>query len=288
MNVLLTGASGQVGRELIFTCPDNIKLVALDKHSLDITNHDNVKEVFNKFKPDVAINAAAYTSVEKAEVEQDLAYRINKDGVKNLALECKANHARLIHYSTDYVFDGKKSYPYTVQDIPNPINVYGQSKLDGEREALNVDSDNVLIIRTSWIYSRHGNNFVNTMLKLMNGNESIEVITDQTGTPTWARSIADITWDFLRQPEVSGIFNFSDSGSTNWFEFAKTIQEEARTLKLLNKNILIKPISSKQYRTKVSRPVYSVLNCDETWESIDKNSAYWRINLIKMLDDLKK
>lgn len=288
MNVLLTGASGQVGRELVYTCPNNIKLVALDKYSLDISNHDNVNETLNKYKPDLVINAAAYTSVEKAEMEKKFAYQINKNGVSNLALACKANNTKLIHYSTDYIFDGEKSYPYTIRDKPNPLNVYGQSKLDGEKEALKIINENILIIRTSWIYSKHGNNFVNTMLKLMNENETIEVITDQTGTPTWARSIANITWEFIRHPALKGIFHFSNSGSTNWFEFAKAIQDEALKYNMLNKPAKIIPISTNDYPSKTKRPIYSVLDCEKTWETLNVTPDDWRIALANMMQDFNK
>jgi dTDP-4-dehydrorhamnose reductase len=283
MNVLLTGASGQVGKDLVHTCPDKINLLALDKHTLDISNHDNIKKIFNKFKPNLVINAAAYTSVENAEAEKELAYQINRNGVANIALACKTNNIRLIHYSTDYVFDGKNSFPYTTQYKPNPINVYGQSKLEGEKKALEINHGKTLIIRTSWIYSNHGNNFVNTMLKLMNENESIEIITDQTGTPTWARSVAKITWRFVIHPEFNGVFNFSDSGSTTWFEFAKEIQSVATKYNILNNATKIIPIATDDYPSNVKRPLYSVLDCNKTWELLNVKPDDWRTSLGKML-----
>ena len=285
MNVLLTGASGQVGKYLVHTCPDKVNLLALDKHALDISNRDNIKEIFNQFEPNLVINAAAYTSVENAEAEKELAYQINRNGVANIALACKTNNIRLIHYSTDYVFDGNNSSPYTIQDIPNPINVYGQSKLEGEKKALEINCDKTLIIRTSWVYSNHGDNFVKTMLKLMNENESIEIITDQTGTPTWAKSIAKITWRFVIQPELNGVFNFSDSGSTTWFEFAKEIQSIATKYNILNNATKIIPITTEDYSSNVKRPLYSVLDCNKTWELLNVKPDDWRTSLGKMLQN---
>ena len=285
MNVLLTGANGQVARELIYTCPDNIKLFAFDKNALDITNQISVKEAFEKYKPDVLINAAAYTSVERAEIEQDLAYKINKEGISNLAIECASSKTKLIHYSTDYIFDGKKTSPYSILDKTSPLNVYGKSKLEGEEEALKLNPNKTLIIRTSWIYSKHGNNFVKTMLRLMDVGNNLEVIADQTGTPTWARSIAKATWKFIKEPEANGIFHFCDSGSTSWFEFAKSIQESALKYKIIDSPAKLIPIKSVEYKSKVERPSYSILDCKKTWELINVKPENWRVNLNNMIKD---
>lgn len=285
MNILLTGASGQIGSELINTCPGSIHLVPFDKDSLNISDYEKVLEIVNTYKPDVVINSAAYTSVELAETEEQLAFQVNKNGVSNLALACAANNIRLIHYSTDYIFDGKKTSPYTIQDKPNPINIYGQSKLEGEREALKINRDKVLIIRTSWIYSKYGNNFVTTMLRLMKNKGQINVIKDQYGTPTWARSVANITWEFVSNPETNGIFHFCDEGSTNWFEFAMAIQEEAIKFNMIEHPAKIIPIESKEYHSKVKRPSYSVLDCEKTWELINAKPDNWRIALGKMMTD---
>lgn len=286
MNVLITGANGQVGKELLYTCPKNINVTALDKNNLDICEYSDVKAAFDKYKPNLVINAAAYTSVEKAEVENDIANKVNRDAVFNLAFECHKNNLRLFHYSTDYIFDGLKKSPYTIYDKPNPINIYGKSKLEGEIKALETCPDNVLVIRTSWVYSKHGNNFVKSMLRLMSNKESIEIITDQIGAPTWARSIADLTWKAVENPSLNGIIHYCDNGATSWFEFAKEIKKEANLLGMINNNISINPITSKEYDSLVNRPQYSVLDCSETLKSMSLDlHINWKTNLKNMLSD---
>ena len=283
MNVLLTGASGQVGHELINTCPNNIRLISFDKYALNISDREKALEIVNTYKPDIIINCAAYTAVDLAETDKETAFQVNANGVSNLALAASKNNIRLIHYSTDYIFDGKKTSPYTTRDKPNPANIYGKSKLEGERQALNINRNKVLIIRTSWVYSKYGKNFVKSMLNLMNKNKSIKVIMDQTGTPTWARSIANITWEFVKRQETNGIVHFCDGGSTNWFEFAKAIHEQALKYNIINHPLKIIPITSKEYQSKVKRPAYSVLDCDKTWNLLDIEPEDWHVNLKRML-----
>lgn len=287
MKVLLIGANGQIGQELIYTCPEKIKLFSYKKHLFDITNKENIKTIVNKHAPDIVINAAAYTSVEEAENNKILAYKVNKEGVSNIAHECSARNIRLIHYSTDYVFDGHKTSPYTPQDETKPLNVYGKSKLEGEKEALLINSNKTLIIRTSWIYSKHGNNFVKTMLVLLKKGNDIEVIRDQIGTPTWARSIANITWECIKNNNLNGIIHYCDNGTTNWYEFARTIQDIALQFEIISNRINIKPISSKQYKSKVNRPAYSVLDCSQCWQLLNVIPDSWETSLYKMLRDYK-
>lgn len=285
MKVLLTGASGQVGKELQFTCPESFNLISMEKKSLDITRYKDVEKALDKHEPDVVINAAAYTSVDDSELKnKTLAYKVNSDAVENIANACNKKNIRFVHFSTDYVFDGEKGSPYTITDKPNPINVYGRSKLQGEQAALLNNKDNTLIIRTSWVYSRHGNNFLNTMINLMKTKNTISVITDQTGTPTWARSIANATWCFLNKPNINGIYHFSDNGETNWFEFATMIRKLALKNKVIDKETDIIPIESRDYASKAQRPKYSVLDCERTWELLQSKNQDWMIVLERMFD----
>jgi dTDP-4-dehydrorhamnose reductase len=262
MVVLVTGASGQLGQSFRFIAPNypEIDFVFCDSRQLDITNPENVKAVFNKYKPSFCINTAAYTAVDKAESEPEKAHLINVIGPKNLAEICKVFHTTLIHISTDFVFDGVSQNPYNEEDKPNPMGVYGQSKLDGEKAIQNV-LDNHIIIRTSWVYSQFGNNFMKTMIRLGNEKDSLAVVNDQIGTPTNAVDLAETVIKIIICSSLSlptsggmGLFNFSNEGKCSWYDFAKKIFEKN------NINIDLKPIETSSYPTPAKRPAYSVLD----------------------------
>ena len=260
MVVLVTGANGQLGQAIQFVAGNypNINFVFCSSSDLDITNKENCDSVFNKEKPDFCINAAAYTAVDKAESEPEKAHLINCIGAKNLAETCKEFNAKLIHISTDFVFDGSKNSPYNETDLPNPKGVYGQTKLEGEI-AIQEVFDAYFIIRTSWVYSQFGNNFMKTMLRLAFERTSLSIVNDQIGTPTNAIDLAEclvtiITEHSKLNTEHYGIYNFSNEGQCSWFDFAKKIFEINQV------KIDVIPIPTTQFPTPAERPKYSVLD----------------------------
>ncbi len=269
MVVLVTGANGQLGQSLQFIAGNYpaIQFVFCSSSDLDITNKQNCQAVFSKYKPNYCINTAAYTAVDKAESEQEKAQSINVIGAKNLAEVCAAFSTKLLHVSTDFVFDGLLSSSvqaggYTEKDIPNPTGVYGQTKLDGEK-AIQQTFDNYFIIRTSWVYSQFGNNFMKTMLRLASERDSVSVVNDQIGTPTNAVDLAEVLVKIIvssslsfgeGRGEVFGIYNFSNEGQCSWYDFAKKIFE----IHKIKINLL--PIPTSSYPTPAKRPSYSVLD----------------------------
>lgn len=261
MVVLVTGANGQLGQALQSIAGNyrSIDFVFCSSSDLDITNKENCETVFNKINPDYCINTAAYTAVDKAESEPDKAQLINVFGVKNIAETCKEFDVKLIHISTDFVFDGTKNAPYNETDLPNPKGVYGQTKLDGEKAIQEVFS-NYFIIRTSWVYSQFGNNFLKTMLRLASERDTISVVNDQIGTPTNAVDIAEALVQIIltdnQQPTTNnyGIYHFSNEGQCSWYDFAKEIFREN------NISINLQPIPTTSYPTPAERPKYSVLD----------------------------
>ena len=265
MVVLVTGANGQLGQSLQFIAPNypDLHFVFCSSADLDISNLEHCQAVFSKIKPNYCINAAAYTAVDKAESETEKAHLINVIGVMNLAKVCKQHATILLHVSTDFVFDGENKVPYTEMDLPNPTGVYGQSKLDGER-AIQAIFENYYIVRTSWVYSQFGNNFMKTMLRLSSERDSISVVNDQIGTPTNAVDLAEVLLKIIchtelvevQQPTASnfGIYNFSNEGQCSWYDFAKEI------FKINTIKIDLKPIPTSSFPTPAKRPKYSVLD----------------------------
>ena len=261
MVVLVTGSSGQLGQSLQFIAPNypQIDFVFCDSKTLDITSLENCETIFSNYKPDFCINAAAYTAVDKAESEPKKAFAINVTGAKNLAEVSKKFDTVLLHISTDFVFDGNKKTPYLEQDLPNPTGVYGQTKLDGEK-AIQQVWEKHFIIRTSWVYSQFGNNFMKTMLRLASERDTISVVNDQIGTPTNAVDLAEILVKIIltdnRQPTTDnfGIYNFSNEGQCSWYDFAKKIFE------INNISINLLPIPTTSFPTPAKRPSFSVLD----------------------------
>lgn len=262
MVVLVTGANGQLGQAIqsIAEKHSDIEFEFCDSEKLDITDYDNVNAVFNEFIPDYCINAAAYTAVDKAESEPEKAYSINVLGAQNLAKICKMNNTVLLHVSTDFVFDGTKTTPYTELDEPNPTGVYGQTKLDGE-DAIRELWEKHFIIRTSWVYSQFGNNFMKTMLRLASEREELSVVNDQIGTPTNAVDLAEVLIKIIESCHAElvsasnyGTYNFSNEGQCSWYDFAKKIFE------INNITIDLHPIPTTSYPTPAKRPAYSVLD----------------------------
>ena len=264
MVVLVTGANGQLGQAIRFVAVNypNIHFVFCSSSDLDITNKENCDSVFNKEKPDFCINAAAYTAVDKAESEPQKAHLINCIGAKNLAESCKNFNVKLIQISTDFVFDGSKNAPYNETDLTSPKGVYGQTKLDGEI-AIQEVFDAYFIIRTSWVYSQFGNNFMKTMLRLASERTSLSVVNDQIGTPTNALDLAECLLTIITQhptpstQHLFGVYNFSNEGQCSWYDFAQKIFE------LNNISIHLQSIPTTSFPTPAARPKYSVLDTNK-------------------------
>lgn len=264
MKVLLTGSTGQVGYELARSLQGVGEVVAVDRNEMDLSNLDQVRAVIRRVQPKLIVNPAAYTAVDKAESEPELAFRINAEAPRVMAEEAKALGAALVHYSTDYVFDGSQATPRVEDDPLGPLNVYGASKLAGE-QAIAAAGIPHLIFRTSWVYGMRGKNFLLTMLRLAKERDELRVVADQHGAPTWSRTIADTTALVLSQAHAggrewwvqnSGIYHLSAQGQTTWHEFTEAIIAEAGlACKVL-------PITSAEYPTPARRPQYSVMSSE--------------------------
>lgn len=292
MRVLITGARGQLGWELERTAPEggpnSINLIAADANGsrLDITDSAAVEHYVRRQTPDLIINSAAYTAVDAAERNEALAFSVNGAGAANLAKAAKTAGCRIIHMSTDFVFDGQNESPYSPDDEPNPVGVYGCSKLAGEQAVLESGADAV-VIRTSWLYSVHGGNFVKTMLRLMGEKDEIKVVDDQRGSPTWGRGLADAIWRVAVKPEIQGVLHWCDAGVISWFEFAQGIQQEALALGLLDRAARLSAVSTAEYPTAARRPAYSALDASGATAALGLVQRPWRDGLHDMLVELK-
>ena len=299
MKILVTGKNGQLGSELQKTCPSNIELICFGSKELDISNAEQVNELITAHAPDIVINAAAYTAVDKAETDTERAYAVNEQGAANLASACKNTNAKLIHISTDFVFDGTKTMPYEAGDATNPLGVYGASKLAGEQAISNVLGADATIVRTAWVYSVFGNNFVKSMLNLMQQKDQLGIVVDQVGTPTWAASLAEMLWSLTAKNSTQNddvlsensnkaiIYHWTDAGVASWYDFAVAIQELALDKGMLTKAIPISPIPAVNYPTPAKRPAFSVIDKTEAEIASGVKTIHWRKQLSSMLDELK-
>jgi dTDP-4-dehydrorhamnose reductase len=285
--VIITGAGGQLGSELLRTAPAPEACLALNRKTLDIADADAVEALLRRERPALLINAAAYTAVDRAETEPELAMRVNGEGPATLAAACRRHGTRLLHVSTDFVFDGHASVPYTPDATPAPLGEYGRSKLAGERAVLATVPD-AIVVRTGWVYSSAGHNFVKTMLRLMSERDTLSVVVDQVGTPTWARGLASLLWQAAGREDTSGLYHWSDAGVCSWYDFAVAIAEEAVALDLLSRLPTIRPIPGSEYPTPAKRPAFSVLDKRSSWEDFDMEGIHWRVQLRRMLQELKE
>jgi len=261
MRWLITGANGQLGRSLQNSLNSKrIEYVALNKDDLDVSDENKIIKIFKDINPQIVLNAAAYTNVERAEVEPMVAFEINQTAVSNVIRACESIDAKLVHFSTDYVFSGIRTSPWQVDDLTNPMSSYGKSKLAGELEIMNNYSDNSLIIRTAWLYSQFGTNFYKTILnKAINTKDNLKVVSDQTGQPTNASDLAEIAIQAIRKEVKPGIFHATNSGSTSWFEFSRLI------FRLAGEDPLrVDPVLTSEFPSGVDRPKYSVLD-NQKW-----------------------
>jgi len=293
MKVLITGASGQVGRELQACAPPGWEVTGLQHKKagaipagLDITDGHSIAACLELHQPDVVINAAAYTDVDGAEGDPQTAFAVNTEATGILAEETHRRGSRLIHISTDFVFDGSKSSPYLPGDATAPINVYGASKRDGELRVMEHTGGKALIIRSAWIYAAGGRNFVSSMLRLMTERDVLRVVADQIGTPTWGRSLAQAIWAAAQKPALAGIYHWTDAGVASWYDFAVAIQAEASSLGLLSRAVPIQPIRTEDYPTPAKRPSYSVLDKTSSWRDFSLTPVHWRHHLREMLMEL--
>lgn len=283
--ILLTGADGQLGQELQQLLPLLGEVVGVTRAQLDLSQGAQIRQIIQQVQPDIIVNSAAYTAVDKAESEPTLAEAVNGLAPTILAEEAAKMGAFLLQVSTDYVFNGQKNTPYLETDSTAPLSVYGQTKLAGEKGIIQV-SDRYLILRTAWVYGVYGkSNFVKTMLRLGQEREVLKVVADQVGSPTWAR---DITQGMLQllQTEATGIYHFTNSGVASWYDFAIAIFEEARSLGFPLKVQQVIPITTADYPTLATRPAYSVLSNKKFVETVGNYPPYWRESLRKMLQHL--
>lgn len=279
MNILVTGANGQLGNELVRQLEQkDITLHAFTKNELDITDLNKVFQVTREISPDIIINAAAYTKVDKAETEKDLAFSVNAYGQRNLAIAAQEIGAKICYVSTDYVFDGTSSEPYEEHSLVNPLGVYGKSKYAGEQLTQTL-STKYFIVRTAWVYGEYGPNFVKTMLKLAKEKSELGVVCDQIGSPTYTVDLASFIIELV-QTERYGVFHCTNSGTCTWYEFAKAIFEEA------NINIKVNPLTSEQYPTPAKRPNYSVLNHLALKLNGFESPRHWREGLKSFLNNI--
>ncbi|MGI3130184.1 dTDP-4-dehydrorhamnose reductase [Halopseudomonas pachastrellae] len=290
MRVLVTGAAGQVGHELMRQAPAGFNVSGFDSSQLDITSIELVRQAVDRVRPNLIINAAAYTAVDKAETDQEHAWAVNQTGVANLAAAAVALDVPVLHISTDYVFDGTASTPYLETDSPGPTGVYGNSKLAGE-QSLERLCDKHVVLRTSWVFAAHGNNFVRTMLRLAAQHDSLSIVADQRGGPTSAASIAAALWQLAQQYRDKGdlpwgVYHYSGTPACSWFEFAEEIFTQACTLGMLEKTPAVNPITTAEYPTPARRPAWSVMDCSKLEQYCGIRPAPWKDELQKVLKEL--
>ena len=282
-NILVTGAKGQLGQEfqqLEKNFP-SLNFLFVSKNELSIADENAVNTFFKNKQIDICINCAAYTAVDKAETDKETAIAVNAIAVGYLAKACKNHNAKFIHISTDYVFDGKGIKPFTENDQTNPVNFYGQTKLSGELNALK-ENEETIIIRTAWVYSSFGNNFVKTMIRLMNERESIGVVNDQYGCPTFAADLAQAIMQIIVGNNfLAGIYHYSNKGKISWYDFAKEISQQ------INSHCVVNEITTSQFPTPAARPSYSVLDTSKIAETFNITITEWKESLQKCLALLK-
>ncbi len=294
MKVLITGSQGQLGKELLKNIPHDIEVIAADRRTFNLLDLKDCREFIFDNKPDWIINAAAYTAVDLAEDEEEKAILINGEAPTAIANALKKTGGKLLQISTDFVFDGKSSSPYKVDDEPNPINIYGKSKLLGENGIKNIMQENnqYIILRTSWVMGSEGNNFAKTMLRLLKIKEKISVVYDQIGCMTSSKNLSNICWLIIKKDITKNINNqkilhWTDAGVSSWFDIATEIGDLSFKLNLLKNPAKVIPISSDNFPTRAKRPNFSLLDCSITKEILNIENNYWRYSLLEILQELK-
>lgn len=284
--IWLIGNKGMLGSDVDFFLKETHKDYTASDIEVDITDLEQLKRFISDKKIDWIINCSAYTAVDKAEDEPEKAFKINTEGALNIAKIAREKEAKLIHISTDYVFDGEKNGSYTEDDDPNPMGAYGKSKLEGEKNIQNL-IEKYFIFRTAWLYGKNGNNFVYTMLRLFKEKEAVKVVSNQWGTPTHTKDLAGTIIKIIQdKSDKYGIYHFTNEGRTNWYEFAKEIYERAKKHKLIKKNINIIPITTEEYPTKAVRPKNTYMSKEKIKSSFGLNIRDWGNSLEDFLKDI--
>lgn len=287
LRVLVTGAAGQLGRALAANTPPHVELRGLTRTELDIADLASVQTIVESFRPDVLINAAAYTAVDQAESDVAVAETGNIQGPRNLALAVqRLPGGRLLHISTDFVFDGRQSVPYQPNAPTAPLGVYGRTKLEGEQAILQVLGRRSLVLRTAWVYGATGKNFLRTMLRLMRERGAVRVVADQVGTPTCTHSLAEVLWRLAARPDSSGVFHWTDAGVASWYDFAVAIAEDGVAAGILCSMPEVTPIATADYPTPARRPAYSVLDKSATHNLLELPTIHWRTRLREVMGQL--
>jgi dTDP-4-dehydrorhamnose reductase len=286
MKVLITGSGGQLGRALQACAPADVLVVALDRGQLDLADAAAIDRTIALHRPQVVINAGAYTAVDRAESERATAFAVNGVAPGLLAHGCRAHGARLVHVSTDYVFDGTKGVPYLPGDAPAPRSVYGESKLEGERRVADVAGLDWFIVRTAWVYDSSSRNFLTTMLRLFRERGEVGVVADQVGTPTSAASLARVLWRLAADRGPPATLHYTNAGVASWYDFAAAIHDEARALGLVGRDVTVRAISTEQYPTPARRPAYSVLEKRAALERLALSPIHWRVELRAVMREL--
>ena len=282
MKVLITGAAGQLGRALLASAPDDAVIEAIDRAELDMADAAAVQAHVIAAKPALVFNAAAYTAVDKAESDEAVAEAINAGAVRAIVAALAQTGGKLVHVSTDFVFDGSTGRACRPDDERNPLSAYGRTKAAGEDALRSTD----LLVRTAWVYTAGGANFVRTMLRLMREKDELRVVADQIGAPTWAPGLARVLWD-LAARGAEGTWHHSDAGVASWYDFAVAIQEEALALGMLDRAVPVIPIPTASYPTPARRPAFSLLDCSETRALLGDGHVHWRAQLRRMLEEEK-
>jgi dTDP-4-dehydrorhamnose reductase len=283
LKVLITGAQGQVGRCLLAAVPAGVTAIGLTRAELDVGDADAVSRLVESHAPAVIINAAAYTAVDRAETEVDAARRVNGLGPRNLARAARAGNARLLHISTDFVFDGWAGLPYTPDAPTSPLGAYGLTKLEGEQAVAELVPGTSVVLRTAWVYAAQGANFLRTMLRIMADKGQVRVVADQIGTPTAADALAGILWALAARPDITGIHHFTDAGVASWYDFAVAIAEEGAAAGLLKAGVQVSAIGTADYPTPARRPGYSVLDKRSLLTALTPQHDHWRVGLRRVL-----
>lgn len=286
MKILVLGGGGQVARAVAASAPTHHSVLVKSRQDLDIANESELMSAVAGSGADWIINGAAYTAVDRAESEAEVARQINETAVGVMARAAARSGCRLLHLSTDFVFDGRSNRAYLPTDRTNPLSVYGATKLGGEQQVLDHGRD-AIVLRTAWVYASTGRNFALTMLRLMRERDEVRVVADQIGTPTWATGIAQAIWDLIDSAAAAGMYHWTDLGIATWYDFAVAIQEEALTRGLLSRAVPVIPISTADYPTPATRPAFSVLNTEATRALVKAPARHWRHNLRMMLDELR-
>lgn len=296
MRILLTGANGQLGREIIKAKPIGVKIIKAFRKDLDLSDQKQCRKAIIDIRPDWVINCGAYTNVEKAEIEKEIAFNTNGFALKFFSEELLKTGGKLLQISTDYVFNGEQESPYKPNQKPSPINIYGHSKVIGENYVKQIlgTINRGFIIRTSWLISPFGDSFVSKILKLLNEKEEIKIIDDQFSCPTSSECLAALCWKFVKynkenrniNSDNQSIFHFSDAGIANWHQLSIAIKDYGIEYSLLKDPAIIKPISSFEYNSIAKRPKYSLLDSEQTFRKFQLKTNHWKINLKNIIEQI--